>query len=144
MTINIQDTDPVTLDGSITGTSELELAYDGDAFGDNDDLLLNELSSLNDAEVVVPDFLVGTVTHAMHVWDVDATGGLSKWSRGTSSSVSGSRAEMDNDILVVAVPPGVSVPSEPEPDGPPAPGTTQKKVKIKIGEQGTLPWAPTP
>jgi hypothetical protein len=140
MTINRQDIHPVKLDGNITTSSNLDLANAGDSFSNNGDLLLNELNLLTSAEVVVPDFVVGRTTHAMHAWEILADGSLAKWSRGTANSVSGARTQMDATIVVVAVPLGVSVPNEPQPNGPPAPGTTQKKIKIKIGQQGSLPF----
>lgn len=42
-------------------------------------------------------------------------------------------------MLVVAVPPGVSIPEPTSTDGPPAPGTTQSTIKIKIRRQGSMP-----
>lgn len=140
MTLEIQDVSPVNLDGSITTSSELELAHDTEPLGDHNDKLLNELRALDEAEVVIADFEVDTDTHEAHVWEVLADSSLSKWTRQTAQSVSGARDEMDADVVVVAVPPGVSVPQEPQPNGPPAPGTTQKKVRVKIGKQGSLPF----
>ncbi len=139
MTLNILDVSPVNLDGSITSTSDLDLAHDGDSLSDNNDKLLDELRTLNDAEFVVPDFTVGSDTHEVHAWEVLSDGSLSKWQRSAASSVSGLRDEMDADVVVVAVPPGVSVPQQPQPNGPPAPGTKQKKVRIKVGPTGSLP-----
>ncbi len=147
MTISINDTSPVTLDGSIS-SSTLDLFHQTNAFSSNGDTLLDELYNLTQAQVVVPDFLVGTDVHEAHVWDIDATGGLStKWTRVTTSpvgSVSGQRDQMDNDVLVVAVPPDVSVPQNPSPSGPPAPGTTQKKVRVRIQRQGGMPGGRMP
>lgn len=141
MPIEILDVSPVDLDGSFTSTAELDLEHDSKLFRHHDDTLLSALDQLNDTEIIVLDFSAGGSTHQVHVWDVASDGSLDgKWSRGTASSVSGSRSTMDNDVLVVAVPPGVSVPSSPQPNGPPAPGTTQKKIKVKIGPQGSLPF----
>jgi hypothetical protein len=138
MTIMCIDVSPLTLDGSIISSSELELSHDQDAFSDYDDELLNELDVLEEAEIVVPDFQDGSLTHQMHVWEVVREDLLEKWDRVSGSSVSGMRDDMDADIIVVAVPPGVSVPEEPQP-GAPAPGTTQKEVKITIRKQGGTP-----
>jgi hypothetical protein len=147
MTININDICPVTLDGSIV-SSTLDVLHQTAPFSSNGDSLFDELYNLSEAQVVVPDFQVGTDVHQAHVWDIDATGGLStKWGRVTTSpvgSVSGLRSQMDNDVLVVAVPPNVSVPQNPAPSGPPAPGTTQKKVRVKIQRQGGMPGGRAP
>ncbi len=140
MTLNIQDISPVNLDGSLTGGSALDLAHDGEALSDHRDTLLNELDTLDDAEVVIADFTVGSDTHEVHAWEVDGSGGLTKWSRSSGSSMSGALTEFDADVVVVAVPPGVSVPQQPQPNGPPAPGTTQKKVRIKVGPIGSMPF----
>jgi hypothetical protein len=138
MTLNRLDVSPLNLDGSITTAPALDLAHDEDLLSEYG--ILNTLRDLDEAEVITPDFPVSGSTHELHVWEVDAaTSTLSKWSRGTGCSVSGARAAMDADIIVVAVPPGVSVPSEPPQSGPPAPGTTQKKVRVKIAKQGDMP-----
>jgi hypothetical protein len=141
MTINCLDISPLNFDGSITATADLDLAYDSDLLSEYGDQLLNELNRLEEAEVVTPDISVSGTTHQLHVWEIDdADGSLSKWSRGTSDSVSGLREAMDAEIVVVAVPPGVLVPTQPAPAGPPAPGTKQKKIRVKIIKQGGLPF----
>ena len=139
MTLERTDISPLQLDGSITTSSELELAHDGDLLSDYSDKLFNGLDNLTSAEVTVPDFTEGSTTHAMHAWTVNGDGSLTKWSRQSASSVSGSQTQFNADVVVVAVPPGVSVPEEPDPEGPPAPGTTQKKVRVKIDQEGELP-----
>lgn len=141
MTLNRQDVSPLNLDGTITTAPSLDLAHATESLTGTGVHLLNTLRELSQAEVVTPDVTVSGTTHQMHVWEIDPSDqSLSKWSRGTNNSVSGARAEMDAEFIVVAVPPGVSVPEEPPQSGPPAPGTTQKKVRVKIAKQGDLPF----
>jgi hypothetical protein len=139
MTISIFDTSPVNLDGTITTGSTLDILHGTQSFAGNGDNLFNELRLLTSAEVTIADFSVGGTTHQVHAWEVVSGGSLSKWSRSGSSSVSGVRTQMNADVIVVAVPPGVSVPDEPEPQGPPAPGTTQKKIKVRVEKADGMP-----
>lgn len=142
MTLNLFDTSPVNLDGHITSTSQLNLVHGDFVLSGDNDKLLNELRALASAEIVVLDVRVGTIFHEAHAWEVQPDGSLLKWARATSggSSVSGPRASMDADVIVVAVPPDVAVPEQPPQAGPPAPGTTQKKIRVKIGQLGSLPF----
>lgn len=141
MTLGMFDIHPVILDGTITSSLTLDLLHGVDSLSNNNNNLFNELRTLDEAEVVIADFDVSGTTHEAHVWEVLANRSLVKWSRGTGSSVSGARSEMDADVFVVAVPPGVAVPNEPASEaGPPAPGTTQKKVRIKVAKEGGMPF----
>ncbi len=140
MTLTIFDIASVGLAGTLSSSSTLDLLHDGQSLTRNGDSLFNELKDNDSAEIVVADFDIGGETHQAHVWEVSGSGALSKWSRAGTQSASGARSAMNNDVIVVAVPPGVSVPEEPAPEGPPAPGTTQKKVRVKVEKQGGLPF----
>lgn len=140
MTLSIYDISPVNLDGTITSSSTLDLLHGTQSLSNCGDNLFDEIDSLEAAEIVARDFDVGGTTHAAHAWEVLADGSLSKWSRNGSASLSGNRSDMDADVIVVGVPPGVSVPSQPAPQGPPAPGTTQKKVHVKVSKRGAMPF----
>lgn len=140
MTLTIYDISPVNLDGTITSSSTLDLLHGTQSLSSNGDSLFNELDSLDTTQVVARDFDVSGTTHQAHAWEIRADGSLSKWSRNGSASVSAAVSDVDVDVIVVGVPPGVSVPSQPAPQGPPAPGTTQKKVHVKVAKRGALPF----
>ena len=76
-----------------------------------------------------------------YAWTVEASG-LTAWPRGSTSS-SLTVESMDNDVIIVHVPTGVTPPSAPSASGPPAPGTSQTVVRIKVKEQGSLPLGMT-
>jgi hypothetical protein len=142
MTISITNISPVNLDGTITSSSLLDVLHGTQSVDASSNNLHNTLTNIEDTEVVLADFDVSGTTHQVHAWEILFDRSLSKWSRATASSVSGTREAMDNDVVVVAVPPGVSVPETPAAEGPPAPGTTQKKIRIKIEKQGGMPIPP--
>ena len=141
MTLQIFDIATINLDCSLSG-STLDLLHDSNSLTSNGDSLFDELAENgnDDADIVVSDFDVSGSTHQAHTWEVLADGSLSKWSRGSANSYSGRRSAMDTDIYVVAVPPGVTVPAGPSTEGPPPPGTTQKKIRVKVEKQGGLPF----
>lgn len=136
MTHIVFDTSPVDLTGTITSTSALDLLHGSTSLNANNDSLLVELDVLPETEIIVADFVHDSTTHQIYAWDVLATGALEPWDRDTGCSRSGARATMDADVLMIAVPPGVQVPTPTSPSGPPAPGTTQSTVKIKIKPHG--------
>lgn len=141
MTLGMLDMHPVTLDGAITSSATLDLLHGSESLTSNNDNLYNELRVLHQAEIEVSDFEASGLTHQVHAWEVLESGELQKWPRSSGRSVSGPRRAMDADVFVVAVAPGVAVPDEPAPEaGPPAPGTVQKKVRVKVGKQGALPF----
>lgn len=139
MTLTIYDIETVSLSGTITG-SALDLAYGQDPLSANGDSLFDELDSLDEAEIVLPDFVQGGVTYEVHAWEEEPTGGLTKWSRNGSQSESGMRDDLDADVLVIAVPSGDRVPEPSSTGGPPAPGTGQTVKHIKIRKQGSTPF----
>lgn len=134
---------PINLTCTIDSTSALQLHHGSDALSSHEDYLYNELPERglpDEAEVTVADFTHSGQTHQVHVWEALATGGVQKWTRNTASSSSGAYDHYgETDVLVVAVPPGVSVPEPTSTNGPPAPGTTQSTVKIKIRKAGSMP-----
>jgi hypothetical protein len=139
MTLEIFDIHPVNLDGTITTSGDLDLLHGRASITAHYDKLLNRLDALNVADVVVVDFVHDDDTHEAHVWDLDECGALAaKWGRDSNGS-SRRFDEEASDVLVVAVPPGVSVPQQPAPSGPPAPGTVQKKVRVGVGKRVLLP-----
>jgi len=140
VTINIFDIHPVELDGAILSSGDLDLLHGSNSLSTNDDKLFDKIDVLNEAEFVIADFDVNGTTHQAHVWTVNDDGSLTKWGRGSVDSSSGLQSDFERDIVVVGVPPGVGVPTAPAPTGPPAPGTTQKKIRVKIGKRGSLPF----
>lgn len=142
MTIEINDISPVNLNGALISGPALDVLHGTQSVDANGNDLYNELFDLEDAEVIIADFDVSGTTHQVHAWEILPNRSLSKWSRNSASSASGPREGMDSDVIVVAVPPGVSVPEQPAAEGPPAPGTTQKKIRIKIEKQGGVPLPP--
>jgi len=139
MTLSIYNTSPVALTGTFTSTAALDLLHGSSSLAANNNNIYDELRSLTSAEVTVADFTHNGTAHQIYAWDVLATGGLSAWTRASNGSSSGARTSMNADVLFIAVPSGVTVPTPTSPSGPPAPGTTQSTVKIKIGTQGSMP-----
>lgn len=74
----------------------------------------------------------------VHVWTIEPDGSLSAWTRARDST-SLTVASLDHDILVVHVTEGSAPPSSPSPSGPPAPGTSQTVLNVKVKDQGSLP-----
>ena len=140
MTLNIFNSSPVDLTGTLTSTAALDVLHGSTSLSSNNSSLFVELDTLTNAEVTVADFTHNSTVHQVYAWDVLATGGLSPWHRVSTGSRSGTRASMDADVLLIAVPDGVQVPTPTSPTGAPAPGTTQSTVKIKIQPQGGMPF----
>jgi len=136
---------PLNLDASIDASGGLSLAHSGDLLSDYDDSIFDELPEdgtgpNDDAEVVIADFTHNGSTHQVYAWEEVSTG-LQQWARTSGAARSGARSDLDEtDVLVIAVPPGVSVPTPTSTGGPPAPGTTQTTVKVKVRKQGSMPW----
>lgn len=139
MTISISDVSTISLTGTIPSGSTLDIFHGSNSFSGNGNNLYNELISLDVADVNVLDFVLSGDTHQVYAWQVLANGSLTQWSRTTGKSYSGRYDALDADVLVIAVPPGVSVPSPTSPNGPPAPGTSQRVVRLKIQKQGSMP-----
>jgi len=144
MTLSLSNVHPINLSCSISSSSALEISHGSNTLSSYNNSIFNELptSGANeDAAVAVADFTSGGQTHQVHVWEATAAGGVQKWTRETAGSRSSShRCYGEVDVLIVAVPPGISVPNPTSTNGPPAPGTTQSTVKVKIRPQGGLPF----
>ncbi|MBK8230630.1 MAG: hypothetical protein IPK72_08625 [Candidatus Eisenbacteria bacterium] len=146
MTLYRYNIHPVELTADLDGLGGLALAHNDDLLSDHGDYLFDELPEdgegpHNAAEIVIPDFAANDTTHQIYVWEELPTGGLQQWTRRNGAAHSGARGDLpETELLVVAVPPGVSVPSPTSTGGPPAPGTTQSTVKVKITKQGGLPF----
>lgn len=142
MTISISDISTISLTGTIptipTG-STLDIFHGSNSFSGNGNNLYNELISLTESDVNVVDFALGRDTHQVYAWQVLADGSLTQWSRASGMSCSGRYRALDADVLIIAVPPGISVPNPSSANGPPAPGTSQRVVRIKIHKQGDMP-----
>ncbi|MGB1015456.1 MAG: hypothetical protein ACPG4T_15070 [Nannocystaceae bacterium] len=143
MTLTVSNATPVNLTGTIS-SSTLGLHHGVHALVDHDNSLFAELPEtgpIDETEIVVTDFTVNGNTHKVYAWEANATGGVVQWTRVASGgSSSGLRSDMpETDVLVVAVPPGVSVPDPGSTSGPPAPGTSQTVVKVKVRKQGSMP-----
>ena len=139
MTISISDIATISLTGTIPTGSTLDIFHGTASFSGNGNNLYNELISLTESEVNISDFVLGGDTHQVYAWQVLSDGSLTQWSRGSGMSYSGRHRALETDVLIIAVPPGVSVPSPSSADGPPAPGTSQRVVRIKIHKQGDMP-----
>ncbi|MBK8265589.1 MAG: hypothetical protein IPK80_30205 [Nannocystis sp.] len=145
MILRIENTHPINLSAGIDGAGGLVVSH-----GANDlsgyDYLFNELPEQgygphDEAEIVVADFIHGGDTHQVYVWEALPSGGVQQWTRQSGASLSGPRDDLDvTELLIVAVPPGVTVPSPTSTDGPPAAGTTQSAVKVKITKAGGMPF----
>lgn len=146
MILTVNNTTPINLTCSI-GPSALALHHGSDALADHELYLFAELPAtgpIYEAEVVLADFTHDDDVHQVYAWEADPTGGVQPWTRGTNGSTSGLREDMpETDVLVVAVPPGVSVPSPTSTSGPPAPGTTQTTITVKVRKQGGMPFDPS-
>lgn len=147
MTLSLTNIHPVNLNCTITSSSLLEIYHGASALSSYGSSLFDELPSSGtheQAEVVIADFTHNGNTHEVHVWEADDAGGLTKWTRQSGASCSGAYRTYGGtngrDVLIVAVPPGVSVPEPTSTNGPPAPGTTQSTVKVKITKQGGMPF----
>ena len=139
MTISISDISTISLTGTIPTGSTLDIFHGSNSFSGNGNNLYNELISLTVSDVNVVDFVLGGDTHEVYAWQVLADGSLTQWSRGSGMSYSGRHRALDASVLIIAVPPGISVPNPSSANGPPAPGTSQRVVRIKIHKQGDMP-----
>lgn len=143
MALSLYNTHPVHLTCTIGTASDLQIHHGSTALASYGNSLFNELprtGQYTDAEVSIADFTHNGQTHQVHVWEALPTGGVQKWSRASGCSISGAHHHYgETNVLVVAVPPGVSIPEPTSTDGPPAPGTTQSTIKIKIRRQGSMP-----
>jgi len=145
MILRIENIHPVNLTASIDNAGGLVISHGSDDLGDYE-YLFNELPEdgegpHDEAEIVVADFTHGGDTHQVYAWEALPTGGVQQWTRQSGASRSGLRDDLAvTEVLIVAVPPGVSVPSPTSTDGPPAAGTTQSTVKVKITKSGGMPF----
>jgi hypothetical protein len=144
MTIPIFNVHPILLDAVLDASAALtDIQHQRTSIPENEELF-DELYDKPGAEVVVPDLQRADGTYELHVWEIDSPTSLTKWERqadaaGLMRSVSGTHTKWGAAVIIVVVPPRVSVPSQPPQEGPPAPGTTQKKINVKIRKQGDLP-----
>jgi hypothetical protein len=135
MTISLLDAHPIQLHAVVDAANAItDVRHGSQLFSLSGDKLFDELRTVPQAQVEFHD----QAGHEVHVWETLAAG-PTKWARDSSTSparsVSGFRNQMDAELMVISVAPGTSVPQE----GPPAPGTTQKKVVVKIRKQSGLP-----
>ena len=135
MIISLFDVHPIQLHPTFDASEALaDIRHSQTLFSANRDKLLDELREQGAAEVELHD----DAAHELHVWEKLESGYL-KWSRDSSSaparSLSGLRSEMEAELTIVAFAPGTTVPQE----GPPPPGTSNKKIVVKIRKQGGLP-----
>lgn len=136
MTISIFDIHPIILHPVLDNSGSIaDVHHNDDLFSANRDNLFNELASHAATQVELLD----GPTYETHVWETLPDGTLSKLARDTNStparSISGLRDKMDAELTVLVVAPGTSVPQA----GPPPPGTTTKKITVKVRKQGSLP-----
>jgi hypothetical protein len=143
MTLSLYNTHPIQLTCTIDSSSNLQLHHGNQALGSHDNSLFNELPDSGPyerSEVEIADFTHGSQTYEVHVWEPDDAGGVQKWTRTTGGSCSGAHHHYgEKEVLVVAVPSGVTVPEPTSTAGPPAPGTSQTTVKVKIRRHGAMP-----
>ncbi len=141
MTINVHDIATLVLDCVPQTSGGLDIHHQTVSFAASGDEIFDKLDRFEAAKVFVPDVMVGAQSHGAHVWLLEGGKLGTKWAR--TSNPAGSSwpavAEFESDVLVVCVPSDVAVPSSPSPAGPPAPGTTQRKVRVKVQRQGGLP-----
>jgi hypothetical protein len=135
MTISLLDAHPIELHAIVDAANDIsDVRHGRQLFSQCGDKLFDELRSYSQTQVEFHD----QAGHEVHVWE-ELSLGPSKWARDSSisptRSVSGPRSDMDAELTVITVAPGTSVPQE----GPPPPGTTQKKIVVKIRKQGGLP-----
>lgn len=144
MTLSLFNVHPIHLTCSINSSSALALHHGSDALSSFDNSIFNELPESGrheEAEVQIADFSHNGQTQQVHVWEASPAGDVQKWARVSGSSRSGSyHSYGETEVLVVAVPPGIAIPSPTSTNGPPAPGTTQSTIKVKIRRQGSMPW----
>lgn len=74
---------------------------------------------------------------AVHAWTATPTG-MVPWNR-EGAMCSAPFSNVDSDVLVVHVPNTVTVPTPTSSSGPPAPGTSQTVLRVKVKNQGSLP-----
>jgi len=141
MTLRIDNVHPLNLKASLDDRGALVLSYDGKPLCEHGNSIFDELPKdgegpNDEAEIVISDFTHGGITHQIFVWEVLKTGALLQWTRFGGASRSGPRHATKAEVRVVAL----SVP-KPEDDakGPPAPGSTQTTVKVKVKKHGSMP-----
>lgn len=135
MTISLFDAHPIQLHALVDAANGItDVRHGSHLFSESGDKLFDELRCHAQAQVEFHD----QAGHEVHVWE-DLSTGPTKWTRDCSTvparSISGFRSSMDAVLTVVTVAPGTSVPQE----GPPPPGTSHKKIMVKIRKQGGLP-----
>jgi len=145
MILRIENIQTLNLNAKIDEEGELILAYDRKPLREHGNAIFDELpkdgeARNNQAEVVIADFTHKGVPHQVFAWEVLTTGELLQWSREGGASRSGVRDDTEANVLVSAI----SVPKRSDTGsdtaGPPAPGSTQTTVKVKIKKQGSMPF----
>ncbi len=139
MTLSVGNKPHVTLTYTLEAGQELALHHAKDTlalFGNSMYVELNDPPNPPTCTLTIDDSSGGDV----YAWTVTATG-LVPWTRGDRESFT-TVTTLDHDVLIVHVPTGTTVPAAPSTSGPPAPGTSQTVLRVKVEDQGALPIDP--
>lgn len=133
MTLSVGNQSKVELKSSLGSSlgSSLTVLHAGNKLSDHGNAIVVELKAPPTppmCTITIVDAHGGTV----HVWTIDG-GRFTKWDRGASDS-SISVAAFDHDVLVAHFAAGEQPPTA----GPPAPGTNQTTLRVKVKDQGSL------
>jgi len=136
MTLAVGNKPRVAITYKLGPSQSMGLLHEENRLKDYGDALFVELLSPPDPPTCTL-MLKDAVGGDAYAWTVEVTG-LTPWPRGSAGS-SLTVQSMDNDVIVVHVPVRGTPPSAPSASGPPAPGTSQTVVRIKVKDQGSLP-----
>lgn len=142
MTYPVGNETTVDLTYTVGSQNDIDLIYDDDPLDPYHNSIFVELQDPDPNDSIEPTTTI-TIKDAsnadVHVWE-NTPNGLIPWSRNSAGTGSYAiHSDVDTELLVVHVPSGVSVPSPTSTDGPPAPGTSQRVLKVKVKKQGDQP-----
>lgn len=143
MTLATGNETQVELTYSLGNSGELVLHYKERSLVPYEHSIFVELmdSEPNDSQAPSTTIIIHDREDAeVHAWE-DTPGGLVEWSRDSNrSSCYRTHSDVDTKVLVIHVPSGVTAPTPTSTGGPPAPGTSQTLLRVKVKKQGSTPF----
>lgn len=142
MTYAVGNQTTVNLTYTAGTQSDLEIFYDGSSLDPYEHSVFVELIDPKPNDSVAPTTTI-TIQDGpgadVYAWE-ERPNGLVAWSRNSAGTgCYATHSDVEADVLIVHVPTGVTVPSPTSTDGPPAPGTSQRILKVKVKKQGDQP-----
>ncbi len=142
MTYPVGNETEVDLTYTVGSQSDIEIHYDNSSLDPYGHKIFVELQDPNPNDSIEPTTTITILDSSsadVYAWE-DTPNGLSAWSRNSSGTgCYAVHSDVDSEVLVVHVPSGVTVPSPTSTGGPPAPGTSQRVLKVTVKKQGDQP-----